>query len=307
MDLGGIRRCFVAGQTYLVRAKVRLNSQNLTGKTPCAKQNKFCLRMQSIARFDGNTVGRRKGGEIKRDQWQYNRWEDFMASFTFSSEELASADLMSHVLLINGAEPGVDIEIDDVSLVIAPTYDKPQDICTGNLIINGDAKGADHIYPMEVFGSARLSVLSGFFRVDMRQNNLASIAYFADHCIVPGGRYKVSARLRVRSAPSAVKSIMTFRLGLPDGSMLKREVASCPSSHDDWYVVKRGILFLTSTSSGSFANRNFSLEMILTSMSLRGLPLKQKKVLPILLTLQIGLLSFKKWSNLLFLLKMMES
>lgn len=229
-DLSRARGCFVPNQTYLFRAKLRTIATSAPSR--CATRGESCLKVDTFARFSqGGTLGSRKGAEKQADRRKDGSWHLLYAAFTFTEEELQDGAL-SHRLVISGGET-LDMEIDEVSILVAPTSSRPKDICAGNLIVNGDV-AIDHTYPMQMFGGARISVpTTEYFRTDFRASHLASIAAFVEPCLVSGGRYSVSAMVRLRASVRS-SIVMTFRLDLASGLVNKRVVATCPPSAGDW-------------------------------------------------------------------------
>lgn len=244
-DLGRLRSCIRPGLTYLFSFRVKFNAPIADGTpTACARTNKNCLRLVSIARFDSGAVTSNKGMERMTDSFAYGEWNTYHTSFQFGENELSPSPIF-HKLVISGPEVSVDIEIDDVTFTLVQTnlLPNPSDVCGGNLILNGDAKAnAVDPYPMDIVGDGRLSVMKdsilgdSFFRMEKRNSNTDSIAQFLDApgCIVPGARYNVKAEIRVRSFDVPSSSIMSFRTIFLDGSSLRIVAAECPSSKNTW-------------------------------------------------------------------------
>jgi len=276
LDIGRVRDCLIPDQTYLFSARVRFSSNTATNGTPttCARIGSSCLRLSSIARFNSGTIGRGKGAERQSDYYTYGEWHNFHTSFTFESNELETSDLVLHKLTLTGPESDVNIEIDDVTFALPPpsVVPDPEDVCGGNLLMNGDAEAsAFDPYPMEKIGrDSRLLVMSGdskFFRTDHRTSKRDSVANYIDApgCIVPGARYKIFARIRVLSAEPVEASII-FRTLFQDASSSKIVVADCPSSQSDWVYCESFFTVVDDFDADHVEHIRFSFETPTTSL-----------------------------------------
>jgi hypothetical protein len=182
----------------------------------------------------------RKGAERPSDQFAYGQWQGFYASFAFEADEL-KPDVDLHIQL-DGPEAGVDIEIDDVTFSLPPPsiVPDPDNVCGGNLIMNGD-KGESliHPYPMEVIGNGRISVHTEgvtekrFFRTEFRSSDTDSIAQKMDApgCFVHGARYRIAAKVRVQSVDS-VQTLVVCQVIYQDGEKSRFVAAECPGSNE---------------------------------------------------------------------------
>jgi len=242
-DLLGIRDCLISGQTYLLSVRVRLTkaSEEPGIPTACSLNGNGCLVLRSTTRLQSGQTGSRMGFEVEGDGFVYGGWRDFYSTFTFSPQELDPAAIF-HIIQFEGPDPEVDIEIDDFVLALPPKVlvPNPENVCGGNLIRNGNASANDiHPYPMISFGG-RLTVATSengdnFFRTEFRTSNTNSLAYFMDPpgCMVTGARYKVSARVRVRSNEEVV-SFMLMRIFFKDNTSSRHVMAECPPSSRKW-------------------------------------------------------------------------
>jgi len=255
-DLLEVRDCLVPNQKYLFSARVRLVKPSMPTGTPttCAELGTNCLELQSSIRFDTSQANRQKGQENQESDFEYGKWQDFYATFDFSEEELGLGAIY-HIFQLRGPESDVEIEIDDVVFSLPPvgTVPDPNNVCGGNLIMNGEAEASSiHPYPMESFGG-HLTVQTGgagnnYFRLINRKSDNDSIAYYMDApgCIVAGARYRAWARIRVRSSHD-VPTELSFRAFFTDGKSTKYTVASCPPS-------QRGLGFVQCESEFAVAN-----------------------------------------------------
>lgn len=246
LDLGRIRECLIPNQIYLFSTRVRFLSNAAKGTpTFCALTGSNCLRLTSTARYDSETVKDGKEREKKSDHFTYGEWHNFHAAFSFSADELAGDNLKFHKLALSGPEEGIDIEIDDASFGLPDHTIVPdeENVCGGNLLMNGNADASEiDPYPMESIGpNSRLSVHvseveNNFFRTDHRATQRDSVANYLDArgCVVPGARYKISARVRVHSDIMPVGTVIIFRTQFKDGSSTKMDVAECPASQSAW-------------------------------------------------------------------------
>ena len=236
-DLLNVRDCLVPNQVYLFSCRVRFsNSGTRSGLTTCARNGSNCLELKSYVRLKNGQIGRRKGAETQTDGFRYGRWEHFYATFSFDRAEL-DADAIYQILRLEGLEADVDIDLDDVKFYLPPPDLVPAktEVCSGNLIRNGDASASEiHPFPLESWGG-KLSVQTAgngnsYFRIESRSSSTDSIAYQlpAPACMVAGGRYRVSARVRCK-AKVAVKTVMVFR-AFSSGSATRFVMAECPPS-----------------------------------------------------------------------------
>jgi len=271
LNLQSFRECLIPGQTYLFSTRVRFISNAAKGTpTTCSLGGSGCLRLTSAARYDSETVNDRKGGERQSDYFTYGEWHQFHAAFSFSTDELAQDNLNFHKLTLKGPAEGVDIEIDDATFTLPPPSVVPdeENVCGGNLLMNGSADVSEiDPYPMESIGvNSRLFVhvseeSNNFFRTDHRATQRDSVANYVDApgCVVPGARYKISARVRVHS-DMPVETVITFRTLFEDGSSSKIDVAECPASQTVWVECTSTFTVVDDFDSDHVENIRFSFE-----------------------------------------------
>jgi hypothetical protein len=243
-DLLNVRDCLIPDQTYLFSARIRLTKPSVENGTPtsCAVDESGCLVLQSTTRLENGQLGGRKGFEQQSDQFVYGNWEDFYTAFTFTADELDQAAIY-HIFQLNGPDPDVVIEMDDVtfSLPSQELVPDPSNVCAGNLIINGNPDDSIHPYPMDTLGG-RLTVETAgnnnnIFRTGFRTSDMDSVSYSmaAPGCMVVGARYRVSVRVRIQSEKD-VKSEMYLRIFFRDGQASKLRLVECPPSWRAWVV-----------------------------------------------------------------------
>ena len=123
IDLRRLRDCLVADQEYLFRARVKLTKSGVSNGDPttCTRSDTNCLTLQSTLRAQNGQSGRKKGWERKEHDRRYGVWQDFYATVTYTAEELDPANVFQ-ILQLRGPEPGVDIEMDDVTFLSPPTW-----------------------------------------------------------------------------------------------------------------------------------------------------------------------------------------
>jgi hypothetical protein len=243
LDMLAFRDCLVPDQTYLFAARVRLRHPSLSARssTPCNDDGDDCLSLQSTTLRPGSRAGTRKGREFPVDEFAYGVWQNFYASFTFLASELHK-DAIYQILRLRGPEPAVEIDIDDVSFGLPPPslFPDPDNVCGGNLIMNGDAEAhAIHPYPT-VASSGSLSIFTfqtgnRVFRVSGRSSDTDAVQYdlAAPQCVMTGAQYSVRARVRFISR-TPVASTMMVRIFFTDETSLLIKAATCEATGTTW-------------------------------------------------------------------------
>lgn len=244
LDLLPFQDCLIAGTTYLFSARVRLRHSTLPIGTPttCEDDGENCLALQyNIARPNARS-GSRKGREFPSDAFVYNKWEDFYTSFTFSDNEIQE-DVIYQLLRLRGPEPGIDIEVDDASFGLAPPslFPDPENVCRGNLIMNGNAEASPvHPFPMRSNGG-RLNIFTTttgnhIFRLTRRVDDSDSLLQdlAAPQCLKTGAQYSVRARIRyISDTPVSAKMMVRIAfIGNRPSTFI--EAATCSPTAKAW-------------------------------------------------------------------------
>lgn len=243
LDMLPFQDCLMAGETYLFSARVRLRHDSLKmgTSTHCKENGDDCLSLQYTIDYPNRRVGSRKGREFPSDEFRYGRWEDFYATFTFEEDEIRENSIYQ-LLRLSGSVLDAEIDVDDVTfgLVDPSLFPNPENVCGGNLIMNGDAE-ASPIHPFPVKASnGRLRVFSFFngnqvFRLSGRSDDMDAIQteLAAPQCIVARSQYTVRARIRFVSN-TLVASRMMVRIMLINGASTFIQAADCPKTGKAW-------------------------------------------------------------------------
>ena len=243
LDLLPFQDCLIAGETYLFSARIRLRNEAIQMGTPttCNDAGDDCLILQSTTVLPNSRIGSRKGREFPSDAFVYGRWETFYTSFTFSTEEV-DKDAFYQLLRLRGPAPEIDIDVDDVSFGLVPPslFPDPENVCGGNLIMNGDAEASSmHPYPMQTPGGQLKIVTSRngnrIFRLTDRASDTDALLQdlAAPQCIMTGAQYIVRARIRFVSTQSA-RSFMKLRIHFKNGSSTQIDAATCSVTAQAW-------------------------------------------------------------------------
>jgi G8 domain len=243
LDMRKIRDCLVPDQDYLFRARIKMTKPGIaTGTlTTCANLNINCLSLQSTVRTRTGVIGRRKGAELPSNAFRYGVWQDFYATVTYAQDELNWNNTFQ-ILQLRGPEPQVEIEMDDVLFSLPPpaAVPNPTNVCGGNIVLNGNAElDSIHPYPINNNGGALTVEESGgnkYFHHYARTSDNDSIYYTMDAigCLVAGGKYTVSARIRINSS-SPVPTRINLRSTFANGTVVQRAIADC-STNSSWSV-----------------------------------------------------------------------
>ena len=245
LDMVSFQECLVPGQKYLFSAKIRLHDpldENLK-LTPC--NDAGCLDMTFVTRLpdDGKRVLRRMAHRTDNAVYRNNHWENYYATLTFTQEELDSNNVYQ-LLMLRGVPKRYDIHMDNVTFTIphVSLVPDPENLCAGNLVMNGDAEGsAIHPYPFQATGGQLTirtwpSTGNRAFRLSQRKHDFDALYYDLDapNCIAKGARYHISARVYAVSEDVPIKIVIKYRINLLDGNTHSYIAAVCPPSQLNW-------------------------------------------------------------------------
>ena len=244
IDMLSFVECLIPGQVYLFSAKIRLHdpADPDEAPTPCDAAGCLDLLFQTRLPEDGETLTRRKGNRFANEQYRNNVWGNFYATMTFSEGELSPRNAFQ-VLQLRGAPARYNIYMDNVTFMLPPEslVPNPDDLCSNNLVLNGNAQASEiHPYPMKALGghlTVETSPDTGnrVFLVSRRKRNWDSLAYHLDapSCVETGARFLVSARFyAVSDVP--VELVIKYHIKLRDGRAHSHTAAKCPASRKIW-------------------------------------------------------------------------
>jgi len=264
-----LRDCVLPDEVYLFKARVKLvkstveaggsiESNCMSAGTDCPALNLHAMSAENQLAW--KTLYQLPGVAAVQD----GEWFDMVAPITFTAEQFDPTSKYQQ-LYIAGPESGVDMYLDDVSIVLPgaeffPDASNPLTLCD-DLIVNGDAETSpDHFFPWVLEGNrgAHLSlktetvdgVDNQYFSVEGRNKMWTSIkAVLLHDCIVANSIYKFKARVRLHSTEPA-KVRLTIRSHLtdpvPDQPAFKVDsVGDCPpvSGEMGWVECERSFLF----------------------------------------------------------------
>ncbi|KAL7580949.1 hypothetical protein ACA910_005765 [Epithemia clementina (nom. ined.)] len=245
LDMVSFQECLVPGQEYLFSAKIRLHDplEEDTTSTPCEVSGCLDLVFATRLPYDGKRIPTRKQENHANGLYRNNEWENFYATVTFNEEELDSKNAYQ-ILILRGAPERYDIYMDNVtfSLPSASLVPDPEDLCGGNMVMNGDAEASEiHPYPMKALGG-QLTISSWpntgnrTFHLTQRSSDFDSLAYNLDapNCFAKGARYQISARVYAVSEDVQVQIVIKYRIRLMDGALFSYTAAKCPPSQLSW-------------------------------------------------------------------------
>jgi len=205
------RECLLTDQDYLFSAKIRISpgSEFQGVNSLCHETGSDSCPMLQFSHMDAsNSVRWRELVTTDDIGVQDNEWFVIHKAFTLQSKYLPinSEDVYS-LFTINGVEPGVDIDIDDVSITLPPAeaYPDPTDVCS-NLVVNGNAENLGLFsYPVRPYiGKSTVTVQeeggNSYFSITNRKQIYDSVAIDINpECLQTSSVYNFSAKIRLHA------------------------------------------------------------------------------------------------------------
>jgi len=248
-----VQECLIPGETYFFSAKIKISpgdeysgthSTCHTSQTSCPTimfshmDNSGTVRWTPLVQLDSG-----KSGTTILD----GQWFDVKHTFTILDTINSTPDNVFSLFAITGAEPGVDISVDDVKIRLpsAELYPDPDNVCQ-SLVFNGDAEsGEGFTYPFISYLNKGTLANTLFTKVDPETGNtyfsITNRQRFFDGlsaninigCIVPGTVYQFSSRIRLHAPPEREEPQLRIRLmAWQDGvskAIVENIATTCPT------------------------------------------------------------------------------
>jgi len=208
-----LRQCLMTDQDYFFTARVRISpdSQDPSKHSKCHSTGDSCPKLQFSHMDNYNTVRWRELITTDFTDVQDNTWFVIHQTFNIPHKYVpAYADDVYSLFSINGVEPGIDISIDDISIILPPSeaYPNPADACL-NLVVNGDAEQLG-LFPYPIRPYVKKSTVTikeensnSYFSITKRNDKFDSVTIDLNpECLQTSSIYTFSANIRLNSASS---------------------------------------------------------------------------------------------------------
>jgi len=213
----GTRECLLTDQDYLFSARIRIDpgAEYPSGEDSlCQRTGASCPRLQFSHMDAKNAVRWRELATTDNTGITDGEWFVVHKAFQINSRYLpVTPQDVYNLFTVNGAEPGIDISIDTISIHLPPApqaYPDPASVCS-NLVVNGDAERlGGFTYPLRPYIAQSTVTVehesnsdftdNAYFSVTNRGQVFDSIAVDINpECLQTSAVYSFSARIRLHS------------------------------------------------------------------------------------------------------------
>ena len=246
LDLKVVNECLATQTPYTFSVKLRLIKPQYEGDySSCSKSGENCLAIHAEHSSDQEALGSSlKYKESVGSNVRYGEWFEIKEEFTFDEREVDTSNIYL-TMRISGAEPGVDIEVDNLSLrlsVDATCSRSPPD-CRDLIACNGDGEDGEDESPFYPEGNAEITLQveegNSFWNV-VRLSSGSAIAGIGwrvpDSCFKESAVYKFRMKIRVHPNDDSPEEIFTavYIRSHREGPDTQRRITICPPSSGEW-------------------------------------------------------------------------